>query len=256
MAFDFAYPQTHDAQERGWGRGWEPGLPIGTRPASWPGTIVPLVVRGVPFAGGIREELHDLAELLIEECLEQGWLLKLDDPGCWGGAFRPTKRSDGTYTTTPSNHSWYTALDVNAPHNVYGVPSPQQIPDDAKFNMPELLREYGWRWLGPPIKDWMHFDFAGSPADAKDMLLKARKNGIGMALSDEDKKTLADARRFLAALDETIHPDGPIEAGNRVGRAVKKSEATQPTPAPGDPHVHDVKVLAKVLTTGPGKPAA
>lgn len=218
MAFDFSYPNT-PADQRGWGQGWKPGLPIGTRPASYTGTIVPLSVRGVPFVGGIREELAELCELLVEESLDRGYIPKLDNPGCWGGAFRPTKRSDGSYTTTPSNHSWYTAVDINAPHNVYGS-TQHQIPEA----MAKLWHDYGWRWLGPPINDWEHFDFAGTPADAKAMLDKARKDGIGMALSAEDKQTLAEARKFLAALDDSISPAGPVEAGTRVGRAVKKSE--------------------------------
>lgn len=204
--FDFSYPGT-PADKRGWGPGWEPGMPIGSRPASYPGEIVPLVVRGASFIGGIRVELSELAQLLIEESLDRGYIPNLMSPGCWGGAFRPTKRSDGTYTTTPSNHSWYTAIDINAPRNVFGA-STHEIPQA----MADLFKKYGWRWLGPPIKDWMHFDFAGSPADAKAMLAKAREElgvcakcdalseGVRAFLSDVEPTQEGEARAMFRAL--------------------------------------------------------
>ena len=226
MAFDFGYPQTKDAQERGWGRGWQPGDPIGTRPADLPGKVVPLVADSVSFPGGIREELHDLAVLLLEESIKRGYIPRLDDPGCWGGAFRPTKRSDGTYTTTPSNHSWYTAVDINAPHNVFGADS-RQIPQA----MADLWRKYGWRWLGPPIKDWMHFDFAGTPADAKEMLAKA-KNDLEVDMAYEDFK--AGWKAYRAGQPEP-GPDGDKKFGWNAARLAAES------PAPGvvGPHTHD-----------------
>jgi len=234
VAYDFEYPQTHDAQARGWGRGWQVGDPIGVRPANLPGIVTPFSHDGVSFPGGVRVELAELAHLLLAESLDRGYIPRLDDPGCWGGAFRPTKTSSGGYTTTPSNHSWYTALDINAPHNVYGS-STHQIPQA----MADLWREYGWRWLGPPIKDWMHFDFAGSPMDAADMTAKARKDGIGMALTPAQAATLAEAEKFLAALQTTLGSAGPVESANRVGRATKRNE-NAPAPGAPAPHTHTV----------------
>lgn len=252
MAYDFEYPQTHDAQARGWGRGWQAGDPIGTRPSNLPGIIIAFSHDGVSFPGGIRVELAEMAHALLDESLDRRYIPKLDDPGCWGGAFRPTKRSDGSYTTTPSNHSWYTAFDINAPHNVYGS-STHQIP----LAMAELWREYGWRWLGPPIKDWMHFDYAGSPMDAAHDTGRIRKDGIGMALTPDQKATLNRAQKFLDALESSIQAAGATEAGNRVGRAVKRTEAdtpAPPAPAPTEPHDHTVKVLGKTFTTSPDGP--
>lgn len=245
MALDFRYPNS-GADERGWGDGWKIGLPIGTRPHSYEGVIVPLTVdlkdqeQGVlSFPGGVREEVHDLLEMLVTECAARGYRYKA---ACYGGAFRPTKRSTGSaavppgeagsvYTTTPSNHSWYVAVDISTTTNVYGG-STHDIPDW----MVELFRRYGWRWLGDTeIHDWEHFDFAGTPSDAAAMTEKARKEGIGLALTEEQQKTLRAAKAFLDELREKLGSKGEGDedarakgAGSRVAKAVLKSEDGTP----------------------------
>lgn len=241
MAFDLGYPQKRDNEARGWGPGWKPGMPLWTRPRDYPGTIVPLVVRGMSFGGGIREELHDLAVMLLEESIDVGHIPRLSE-ACYGGAFRPTKRSgpgldenlppghpNSRYTDTPSNHSWCTALDINSRLNVYGGTA-HQIPQA----MADLWREYGWRWLGPAINDWQHFDFAGTPADAKRMTEKARKDGIGMALTKQQLATLDEARKFLDELTSKLGMLSDKEkaatskgAATRVARSVLKSESAK-----------------------------
>ena len=242
VAFDFGYPQKLDNEARGWGPGWKKGMAIGARPDDYPGTIVDLEVRGMKFVGGIREELHDLAVMLIEESLDAGHIPSLSE-ACYGQAFRPTERSgpgfdenlppghpQSRFTDTPSNHSWCTALDINSKLNVYGADA-HQIPQA----MGDLWKAYGWRWLGPTsIKDWQHFDFAGAPADAKAMTEKARKDGIGMALTDEQLATLEQAKEFLDELrsklgsrhdkDEPATTEG---AASRVATSVLRSEASK-----------------------------
>jgi hypothetical protein len=241
MAFDFGYPNP-SSDQRGWGDGWKPGMPIGTRPSSYDGVIVPLTIdlkdfgQGVlSFGGGVREEVHDLLEMLVTECAAQGYRYR---PECYGGAFRPTKRSSGdsaippglpgsVYTDTPSNHSWYLAVDISTTTNVYGGSS-HDIPDW----MVDLFHQYGWRWLGnTEIHDWEHFDFAGTPKDAEAMTEKARKDGIGMTLTDEQNETLKAAKAFLDELRGELgsKTDDSEEArargaGNRVAKAVLKTE--------------------------------
>jgi hypothetical protein len=241
MALDFRYPNT-GADERGWGEGWNPGMPIGVRPSSYRGVIVPLTVdlkdhgqKILSFGGGVRQEVHDLLEMLMTECAARGYRYK---PECYGGAFRPTKRSTGdpgippgqpgsVYTTTPSNHSWYVAVDISTTTNAYGG-STHDIPDW----MVDLFRRYGWRWLGDTeIHDWEHFDFAGTPADAAAMTEKARKDGIGMALTEDQEKTLKQAKAFLDELRERLgsKDDESDEvraksAGSRVAKATLKVE--------------------------------
>lgn len=196
MPYDFSYPGTPPS-ERGWGSGW---------PNCNRDRVVSLVVAGVSFPGGIREELHELATLLLLTSLERGYIPRLDDPGCWGGACRDTKRADGSRTGKASNHSWFTALDINAPHNVFGGSS-RQIPD----RMGDLFHAYGWRWLGPPIGDWMHFDYAGTPADAKRDTEEARRSLT--IREDPDEMAYQDfkrgAQRYLKRFRERGGDPGP-----------------------------------------------
>ena len=222
MAFDFSYPNT-PPNERGWGPGW---------PQCQTDKAVTLRVAGTVFVGGIREELAELAERLVLESLKRGYIPRLDDPGCWGGACRATKRADGSFTTTPSNHSWYTALDINAPHNVYGSDQ-HQIPN----KMAELFKDYGWRWLGPPIKDWMHFDFAGTPADARRMLKKAREKHLG---EEEDDVAYAEYKEGMKArLAGDPIRDGWSSDKKFGWRAEDRTQRALVEPAAGTPGAHD-----------------
>lgn len=179
VAFDFSYPNK-PANERGWGPG---------APNCQFDKMTALKVRGTPFPGGVRREIVELTERLLLESLDRGYVPNLMDPGCWAFGCRMTKRSDGTLTNTPSNHSWGLAVDINAPRNPFNKNADHEIGP----RMAELFKEYGFRWLGPPIGDWMHFDFAGTPADARNMLEKARRNHLG-----EDPMTEAEKARLKA----------------------------------------------------------
>lgn len=153
MTFDYRYP-TPLPSVKGWGAGW---------PSCQRAKIVPHPV----FWGGVRSEIRELVDLLVEECRHRGY--EFSSPGCWGFACRGTKNSAGAVGGTPSFHSWGLGLDFNAQENVFGA---------ATHAMPawvvRLMRAYGFFWLGPAIGDWMHFSFCGSPADARVMTAKAR----------------------------------------------------------------------------------
>ena len=164
MAFDFGYPNGTPA-DCGWGSGYPH-----CQEEKW----VPLVAsNGVGF-GRVHRNVVELLELLLGECIRSGYPPK--NGQCWGAVCRCSHKSDGTCAEDaqgheiPSNHSWGLAIDFNSLDNPYG---------SSTFKMPKwvplLFREYGFRWLGPPINDWQHFDFAGSPKDALAMTAKARR---------------------------------------------------------------------------------
>lgn len=162
MSFDYRYP-TPLPDTKGWGPGW---------PACQQAKIVPHDL----FRFGVRTEILELCNLLVAELQRKGYVFT---PGwSWGFGCRSTKGGSGD---VPSFHSWGLALDFNAPENVFG--SPESSSDLATKNrwVVGLMKEYGFFWLGPDIKDWMHFSFCGSPADAKAMTLKARRD-----LGDDD----------------------------------------------------------------------
>jgi hypothetical protein len=183
----------------------------------------------IPFPGGVREEIHDLLTMILLELDERGF--DFISPGCWAFGCRGTKSAGSSGTSdTPSFHSWGLAVDLNAPQNPFGAAAPH--PSLKEFKVPELFASYGFIWLGPPIKDWMHFHFTGSPADARVMTDKARRDLRRDDMTEEQLKMLraADQRwRGALAYDAAINkgvedpkiPDGKSgdwEAGFKFAR--------------------------------------
>jgi hypothetical protein len=197
----------------------------------------PLAIGQAVFLGGVHRGIHDLCELVLTECATRGYVFRLNPQQNWGYAGRFTKRSDGTQTTTPSNHSWGLAIDINSAVNVYGGDH-----NDFPDWMPPFLKSYGFRWLGPPIKDQQHFDFCGEPEDAVAMTAKARKELGGDDLSD-----YADGQ-----LDFLDHPDRPLplpdgwSQDKKNGYKVARHLAALPVPSGGgttppvDAHTHNL----------------
>ncbi len=150
------------------------------------------------FVPSVHKRIKKLTDLLVAECKQRGYAF--DHPGCWGYGCRATKGSTGD---TPSFHSWGLALDFNAPENVFGgAASESDINVNNHWIVP-LMKAYGFFWLGPPIGDWMHFSFCGSPADADKMLRKAKRNGLGQppppayAVGTKTFRVLRNAVAFL-----------------------------------------------------------
>ena len=202
MTFNFAYPNTRPDT-----RGWGPGFPNCATEA-W----VPLVAaNGVGF-GRVHKNIHALLELLLAECIRRGYPPKAGQ--CWGAVCRCSHRSDGTCAKDsngkdiPSNHSWGLAIDFNSIDNPYGANREDaQLGGNPKLGwVPILFKEYGFRWLGPPIADWQHFDFAGEPSDAAAMTAKAKRE-LGDDMTEQQLEMLraSDQRwRGVMAYDTAI----------------------------------------------------
>jgi hypothetical protein len=198
--------------------------------------MVPLSAAGVSF-GSIRTEIHDLAVLLIAATAARGYPPKAGQ--CFGFACRMTKRADGSFTTTPSNHSWGLAFDYNTLENVYGAPESASVIATKQKWMPALWHDYGFRWLGPAIADWEHFDFCGTPTDAVQMTAKARTNlGGGDDVKELDDYTVGRDRFHDALKAAGADPgDAPANWNNaykilgwRQARADFKNAALAPKP--------------------------
>jgi hypothetical protein len=83
-------------------------------------------------------------------------------PGqCWGFANRAIRGS-----TIPSNHSWGLAVDLDAPSNPM-TDNPKATHTIGSYASGVASR-YGFRWGGDYVgrKDFMHFEFMGTPASA------------------------------------------------------------------------------------------
>jgi len=187
----------------------------------------------VTFGGSVREEIRELVSLLLQVSERRGFI-NLQPGWCWGGACRAIKRSDGSMTDTPSNHSWGLALDINAPENPFGGST-----HTIERPMADLWNAYGFRWGGDysTTKDWMHMEFMGTREDAKEMTDKAREELTQEVeeLTPEQEKAIKRMSTFLDALTEKLGKaaDEPVSdsdeaspagAASRVARVVLASE--------------------------------
>jgi hypothetical protein len=106
--------------------------------------------------------------------------------------------------------------------------------------MARLWNDYGFRWGGdyPGSKDWMHFEFMGTPQDARAMTEKARLELTEEVdeLTPEQEKAIARMADFLDTLVERLGKKGetgtkddeatPSGAANRIATTVLKAEKT------------------------------
>lgn len=168
------------AQDRGWGP-----------PCS--GQIV-TIVRSDEVRLPVRSEVKVLVALLCDETERRGYNLV---PGwCWGYACRKIRGSSSW-----SNHAWGLAVDLNAPTN----PMTSTLKTDMPGWMPELWNSYGFRWGGSYARrpDAMHYEFLGTPAEAKAMTTKAqavlgKEDWLEMATEEQVRKVLHEEIQKLA----------------------------------------------------------
>lgn len=143
-------------------RGWGPGWPTDNSSKM-------TTVRAGGIALSVRAELGPLVEWLVNETTARGYGLRHGE--CWGFANRAIRNSN-----RPSNHSWGLAVDLNAPAN----PMSQQLVTDMPGWMVELWTSKSFRWGGnyKGRKDAMHYEFMGTPEDAR--RLTAEVSGAGV----------------------------------------------------------------------------
>lgn len=140
------------AEHRGWGKGF---------PVNRSRDMV--TVEG----GGVRVSVHKaigpLVRYLLDETARRGYRLRRGE--CWGYANRPVKGA-----AVASNHSWGLAVDLNAPSNPMG----DKLVTDMPAWLPALWASWGFAWGGAykGRKDAMHYEFLGTPKDARDLLAK------------------------------------------------------------------------------------
>lgn len=186
------------AQSRGWGPGW---------PNCQSRNIV-TVTRRDGLKLPVHKEIAELIARLCDETETRGYDLR---PGwCWGFACRSIRGS-----SSPSNHSWGLAVDLNAPKN----PMSSRLITDMPSWMPKLWESYGFRWGGRyrGRKDAMHYEFIGTPADARMFTAKARQE-LGDELSKEDKE-------LLEKLKKEVFTSGGRSRIDSLDERVKKLEA-------------------------------
>ncbi|HKY51233.1 MAG TPA: M15 family metallopeptidase [Candidatus Limnocylindria bacterium] len=147
---------------RGWGPGW---------PNCQYGRWVTIAKRDIKLT--VHRGIAELIAILIDYTeLVLGYDCK---PGqCWGAACRSIRGS-----STPSNHSWALAVDLNSLSNPMGYYHPPRT--DMPPAMVATWKRYGFRWGGDYSgrTDAMHYEFMGTPADAKAQTERARRELAG-----------------------------------------------------------------------------
>jgi D-alanyl-D-alanine carboxypeptidase/Putative peptidoglycan binding domain len=180
------------AQSRGWGPGWPH---CQTDKLS---TVV--VISRIRLS--VRREIAPLGAWLCRETIGRGYQLRSGQ--CWGFACRSIRGS-----SSPSNHSWGLAVDLNSLTNPMG----SRLVTDMPRWLPELWTEHGYRWGGTYSgrKDAMHFEYLGTPDSAA-----ATISRLGAHPAAHAAATLTHA---AAAAPGRPAPPFPLPDGHYVGTA-------------------------------------
>lgn len=164
----------------------------------------PLVVNGIGFAPGIRDD-DDVEYVLRYFATEYAKRVEpLKNPGCWGFSYR----ADRNQASDLSNHSSGTAIDLNAPQHPNGVPTSRTFTKAQIDEVHKILAEChgALRWGGDYTHtvDAMHVEVNVSPArlasivtqmklDARKAVKPKRPAGV-QATIDQAKKAKAAAK--------------------------------------------------------------
>lgn len=157
---------TYDYSRLANSKGWQSGWPncTGINQFGLAQVIGPR--SGQSIQGGVNKRIQPLCQLLINQMEKGGYLLQ---PGwSWGYGCRAISG-----TSTPSNHSWGLAMDINAPTNPYTSSGQHDIPNWVY----DMFRRFGFG-CGADYsgrKDWMHVEAMGTPGDMDIMTALAVK---------------------------------------------------------------------------------
>jgi hypothetical protein len=154
------------AENRGWGQGW---------PNCQSANIVKVTCGGNGLKLPVRSAIAPLVPPLVLD-LETARARPFRPDWSWGYSCRAIAG-----TTTPSNHSWGLAIDLDAPENPqltktkHGAshtlrktfPGGQVLRSTMPDDVLAIARKHGFEWGGLFAKpDPMHFEFLGTPEDA------------------------------------------------------------------------------------------
>jgi len=170
----------------------------------------------------IHKELAGLVRMLMD-ATEQIYGYDIHPGETWGYANRAISG-----TSTPSNHSQATAIDINAPANPYASadwhrrnargtkPFGLQLVCDIPQAAVALWEKYGFGWGGrySSKPDPMHFEFEGTVADAERLTITLREwvddQGVWTVGAEQKLDTLISVSR------------NQVKATNLQTRAIRK----------------------------------
>lgn len=213
----FGAVQPNGASSRGWGSGW---------PHCQPGK------QKTVSGGGIRVTVRaEIAELVGNLLVATDKLYNLDGNYTGGYNCRPIAN-----TSTPSNHSWGLAIDINYNKNPRTA-STANFHSEIPPAVVAMWNDCGFFWGGfyNHSSDTMHFEFIGTPASVAGYLAKAKKYNTGQSPAPSPKPTPAPV------------PVPPAPAGLAVSVAVVlKASLADPKSTTGVPTA-GAKEMVKVV---------
>ena len=206
------------AADRGWGAGWPSCLKKAP-------PLVTVTCGANRVRLSVRPEIAKLVTRLVTHLeLARG---RGFDPAFSGGYnCRPIAG-----TSTPSNHSWGLAVDLDsdenpqmsaAAHKQRGVPFPggRTLVSSMPQNAAAIGARYGFGWGGLYVSrpDPMHFEFMGRPSDAVQLTKTTEVNDVG-TLEGSQSTQLSNADRRTKAILEILRDIGPNAT---VGRRTRE----------------------------------
>jgi len=146
------------------------------------------------FARAYHRDVVELVAICIDVTEALGYDVRPADS--WGYSCRAVAG-----TSSPSNHSWGTAIDVNASSN------PRRADHKFQSDLPASVIKFwegaGWRWGGRwNWPDPMHFDWPGT--------------------ATQSKRKAADLRAFFASLGGHT-PPAPTSLGYRMPVTISRA---------------------------------
>ena len=182
----------------------------------------PLIVNGVEFIGGIRDD--DAVEAVL------GYVLKrIDDeveplinPGCWGFSYRANANNPNSL----SNHASGTAVDFNAPQHPNGVPTARTFTTAQVARIHNILADvdhvirWGGDYSGTP--DAMHLEVVvDQPTLAAVAARLEEDQDVSPEQEDRIVKRVIDGL-LAAQVGGKTDPATLKQAVNQIRTAVKK----------------------------------
>lgn len=185
----------------------------------------PLVVAGVPFVPGIRDDdaVATVLGYVVTEYAKR--VEQLASPGCWGFAFRANVNSPDSL----SNHASGTAVDVNAPFHPNGVRTTATFTPTQIVTVHAILAEvdHAIRWGGDfaGTPDAMHFEVNVTPAELATVARRLRtEEEANMPLNAEDLKQIREVvRDEIEQIPDTVRvPSADGKTTQKLGAAVQR----------------------------------
>jgi len=209
----------NSAAAHGWGSGWPACLDKSRRPP-----LAEVSRAGVKLF--VRREIGPLVATLFD-ATEQRFGYDIKPGQTWGYGCRAVRGSK----TTPSNHSWGLAIDINAPSNPMGKTFRSDIPPGVVA----MWWDCGFYWGGwyRTRPDAMHFEYVHRPSDVAGDLAKAARYvaGDGAAVAVAALTVVArGAAVSVVTLTRPLRLSRPFLRGDDVSFVQQRLNAKGATP--------------------------